>query len=141
MRHAVAQGEGTDVLLRTGCLRIREVDIQVAQDLIGPVAAIGLLLLGDEAAVHQLLGFEVLAFEEQLANGGQALGSLGIAVVGFRAAPQGNFIQDNMFTVYSPIGHHAQAAIAQGKGFLPDGGRSGVPQTMVAGVGRSSGSH
>ena len=135
MGHTVAQGEGADIVRRLAA-RIGEVNVQVAQHLVGAVASVGLLLLGDEAAVHQLLGLQVLALEEQLSDGGEALGGIGVAVVGLRAAPQGYFIEDNVLAVDTPVGHHAQASIAQGEGLLPDGGRGGVPQAVVAGVGR-----
>ena len=136
MSHAIAQGQIPHVVFRRRILSgIAKIQKKVAQDLVGTIASIRFLLLGDEAAVHQFLRFQVLALEEELTDGGQALGCFGVAIVGLGTAPKGDFVEHDVFAANASVGHHAQTPIAQREGFLPNGGGRGIIEAVVARVG------
>ena len=118
--HAFVQVEPAQVVFRLAC-RIGEniVDVHVGKHLETSVRASFFGLLGHEAGVHQFLRFFVLTFEEELADAGKAFGGLRVAVVCLRAAPHADFVQHDVFFRNASIGHHAQASVAQRKGFFP----------------------
>ena len=132
---AADPGRQYGIFLQAGMVVGKE-QFETGQHLVGAITAIGFLLLGNKAAIHQFLRLPVASFEKQLADSRQTVGSKRIAIVALRTAPERYFVQDNVFLPDAAVGHHAQTAIAQRQCLLPDGSRRGIVKAVIARIGR-----
>ncbi len=103
-----------------------ELEAQVAEGLIGPLAQRDT----HEFFERELFGLLLLAFKQQLANGGQVFRGARARVIVRLANPERGFVELNALFCNAAKNHRTQPAIADGNSLDPLRGRPVVPETQ-----------
>jgi hypothetical protein len=133
--NSIVQQKRSSIVVDGIVVRVRITNMQISEHLKTSIWGIFCLpksrsfSSAAEMSIHDVLGFKVFSFEQQFTDFGKVANSLGVQCFRiFASRPHGDIVQNDMFCIDTPIGHHADASVPKRKSSFPNCGRRSILQ-------------